>query len=228
VIAAEGDRLAALKDHQKGLMQQLFPRPERSENGVKIPPETTPRLRFPEFQGAGDWEEKPIGAACHLYQPETLSTAELDPNGKFLVYGANGVIGRLDRFNHEDSEVAVTCRGATCGEVLQTLPMSWINGNAMVVRPRNDGLSKAFLFQLLKHDDLQRVVSGSAQPQITRAGFSPMPIKYPKEAEQQRIVDCLSTVDGLIDNSFGKLQKLKTHKAGLMQQLFPSPAEAAA
>jgi type I restriction enzyme S subunit len=51
VIAAEGDRLAALKDHKKGLMQRLFPTKDQ----------TTPRLRFPEFEGAGDWEVKPLG-----------------------------------------------------------------------------------------------------------------------------------------------------------------------
>jgi type I restriction enzyme S subunit len=218
LIAAETEKLAALRDHKKGLMQQLFP----AEG------ETVPRLRFPEFQNAGEWEEKPIGFACHLYQPETLSTSDLVPSGQFPVYGANGIIGRLDRYNHEESEIAVTCRGATCGEVLRTLPKAWINGNAMVVRPRSADLSSEFLFQFLKHDGLQSVVSGSAQPQITRAGFSPFLIKYPKESEQSRIVGCLSTIDGVIVSTSDRLNELKAHKSGLMKQLFPSFTEAAA
>ena len=51
VIAAEGDRLAALKAHKKSLMQQLFP----------TPGQTTPRRRFPEFEGADEWAVKPLG-----------------------------------------------------------------------------------------------------------------------------------------------------------------------
>ena len=101
LIAAEEDRLAALRNYKKGLMQQLFPRPERMENGEKIPAEKTPRFRFPEFAGAGDWEEKPIGKACNLYQPETLSTSALTEGGKFPVYGANGIIGSHSEYNHE-------------------------------------------------------------------------------------------------------------------------------
>lgn len=218
LIDVETDKLAALRDHKTGLMQQLFP-----ADG-----ETTPRLRFPEFRNAGDWKEEPIGSACHLYQPETLSTSDLVPSGQFPVYGANGIIGRLDRYNHEESEIAVTCRGATCGEVLRTLPKAWINGNAMVVRPRSADLSREFLLQFLKYDGLQSVVSGSAQPQITRAGLSPLLIKYPKELEQSRIDGCLSSIDGLIVSSSERLNELKAHKSALMQQLFPSPAEAAA
>jgi type I restriction enzyme, S subunit len=54
VIAAEGDRLAALKEHKKGLMQQLFPRPERSENGVKIPPKPPPASASPNLRVRGN------------------------------------------------------------------------------------------------------------------------------------------------------------------------------
>ena len=43
--------------------------------------------------------------------------------------------------------------------------------------------------------------------------------------EQQRIADCLSSLDDLIAAQTQKLEALKTHKKGLMQQLFPSPEE---
>lgn len=218
LIAAQARRVEALKTHKKGLMQQLFPREG----------ETQPRLRFTEFKRAREWGGDTLGAVCELYQPVTLSSSELSMTGEHLVYGANGVIGTHNEYNHEDSEVAVTCRGATCGEVTITKPNSWITGNAMVVKPRTGKLSKDFIFQYLKSHGLKTVISGSAQPQITRAGFAPLAIFFPEPIEQQRIASCLSSLDALITAETQKLEALKTHKKGLMQQLFPSPEAAEA
>ena len=62
-----------------------------------------------------------------MYQPPTISTKELIPDGDYVVYGANGVIGRYNKFNHEEPQLLVTCRGATCGAVNMSEPFSWIN-----------------------------------------------------------------------------------------------------
>jgi type I restriction enzyme S subunit len=216
LIAAQARKVDALKTHKKGLMQQLFPREG----------ETQPRLRFPEFRDAEVWEENTLGAMCDLYQPVTLSSSALSMSGEHLVYGANGVIGTHNEYNHHESEIAVTCRGATCGEVTITKPRSWITGNAMVVKPRTKKLSKDFIFQYFKNHGLKSVVSGSAQPQITRTGFAPLVIFYPRSDEQDHIASFLSSLDTLIAAETRKLEALKIHKNGLMQQLFPS-AEAA-
>src|SRR5690606_2292582 len=55
-IAAHKDKLAALKDHKKGLQQNLFPDPAASSGG-----ETVPKVRFLEFEGDGAWVEKKLG-----------------------------------------------------------------------------------------------------------------------------------------------------------------------
>jgi len=215
LIGAESQKLDALKAHKKGLMQQLFPREG----------ETLPRLRFPEFQSAPEWETDKLGSVCDLYQPVTLSSAELSMTGEYLVYGANGIIGSHNQYNHEDSEIAVTCRGATCGEVTKTKPKSWITGNAMVVKPKSQSLSKDFIFHYFKNHGLKSVISGSAQPQITRAGFSPLVVSFPKPDEQHRIATCLSSLDELIAAQSDRISALQTHKQGLLQQLFPSSSE---
>ncbi|KAF0185967.1 MAG: type I restriction enzyme S subunit [Hyphomonadaceae bacterium] len=184
-----------------------------------------PKLRFPEFEDSGDWEQIQLGSICELYQPQTLSASQLNLKGSYDVYGANGIIGKHDSFNHEFSEVVVTCRGATCGEVHRTNPKSWITGNAMVVKPKSNSITSNYLFQYFKMDGLKSVVSGSAQPQITRAGFSPFLIWLPKEEEQKEIADCLSSIDELIGAEGQKLYALKRHKKGLMQQLFPAKGQ---
>lgn len=129
-----------------------------------------------------------LGELCEIYQPKTISTRELIENGMHLVYGANGVIGRYDKFNHEFEEVLVTCRGATCGAVNVSVPKSWINGNAMVVRPKSNGLSKDYLAMILRGIDYASVITGTAQPQITRQPLSKISIFVPSVAEQKQIV----------------------------------------
>ena len=80
------------------------------------------------------WQQSTLGEECELYQPQTLAKNELDKSGVYKVYGANGVIGTHSKFNHEDPQLLVTCRGATCGTINISEAKSWINGNAMVVK----------------------------------------------------------------------------------------------
>ena len=86
------------------------------------------------------WQKIFLGEVCNLYQPKTIATSCLDSNGKYLVYGANGVIGKYNEYNHKFPEVLITCRGATCGTINISKPFSWINGNAMVVHPKEENL----------------------------------------------------------------------------------------
>ena len=212
LIASEDRKLDALRQHKQGLMQQLFPQPG----------ETVLRLRFPEFRDSGEWGVEALGSVCELYQPETLPASRLKQGGPYLVYGANGVIGEHDRYNHEDSQIVVTCRGATCGEVNRTQPRSWITGNAMVVKSKDNRISEDFLFHSLKSNGLKSIISGSAQPQITRAGFSPFLLVFPESKdEQQKIADSLGLLDDLIAAEDRKLDALRRHKQGLLQHLFP-------
>ncbi len=183
-----------------------------------------PRLRFLEFGNEPQWETSHLGDICELYQPETIPSSSFTTDGMHLVYGAGGVIGRLDRFNHEHAEVIIGCRGV-CGNASLTEPKSWITGNAMVIRSKSDKLSKPFLFHLLDAADLSPVISGSAQPQITRQGLRRFSISAPAPAEQQKIADCLTSLDEVIAAQGRKVEALKAHRRGLMQQLFPRAGE---
>jgi len=103
------------------------------------------------------------------------------------VFGANGIIGRHDKYNHEQAEVVLTCRGATCGTINMSLPFSWITGNAMVISPFSEEmLTKNFLFNVLKNRDFSDVITGTAQPQITRANLINFKIPLPPRIRRRR------------------------------------------
>jgi type I restriction enzyme, S subunit len=170
------------------------------------------------------WVTKTLAETCEMYQPRTISTKELIPNGTYPVFGANGLIGRYDKFNHEEPQLLVTCRGATCGSVNISEPKSWITGNAMVVRPKNGLIEMRFLEYLFRGGiDISKAITGAAQPQITRTNLEPLKLTYPTcLEEQQRIVS-------ILDEAFAGLASAQAHAARNLQNaraLFESHLQA--
>ena len=170
--------------------------------------------------GGEDWAHSTLGEACEMYQPKTITKKDLSDDGNFPVYGANGLIGRYDQYNHEESEIAVTSRGATCGTVNRIPERSWITGNAMVIRPLREDLSKEYLFLALSGaTNLKATISGSAQPQITRASLKPVALPIPPPHEQNRIVDLVASIEELTATSETTLVSAIQLRAALLEEL---------
>lgn len=172
------------------------------------------------------WEIKKLGEVCEMYQPKTISTKEMVDDGQYPVFGANGIIGKYDKYNHEEPQLLITCRGATCGSVNISEPKSWINGNAMVVRPKDHTIDLKFLEYLFRGGvDLSRTITGAAQPQITRQSLNPIEISYPKSLhEQQRIVSildqCFTAIDKAKANAEQNLKNAKELFESYLQGVF--------
>lgn len=158
------------------------------------------------------WPFVELGEVCEMYQPKTITSKEIKSEGKYKVFGANGIIGYYDKYNHEDSEVLVTCRGATCGTLNLSEPNSWITGNAMVVKPKDDRLDKQFLLYVLKNSDFKLVISGSAQPQITRTSLSSLKIPLPPIEVQKEIVEQIEVKQNAIDHAKAIIQNLERER----------------
>ncbi|WXG20593.1 restriction endonuclease subunit S [Campylobacter concisus] len=168
------------KQFKKALMQNLL----------------TAKIRFPQFKN--EWLIVKLEEVSEIYQPQTISQSELTDSG-FDVYGANGIIGKYGRYNHEFEQVVVTCRGNTCGAVNFTKPKSWITGNAMVINLDNSTKAiKTFIYYLLSNTNFQYLISGSGQPQIT-SNIRYHKIKLPNLDEQQKIAEVLTACDDEIE-----------------------------
>lgn len=127
------------------------------------------------------WEVKGLGEIADLYQPQTLSEKDLIEEGKYLVYGANGIIGKYFKYNHNEPVIAIACRGNSCGTINVTQPLSWITGNAMVVKPKLDYMCIDYIKNTLIISNVEKTISGSAQPQITRTNLAPLSFICPSE-----------------------------------------------
>ena len=166
------------------------------------------------------WVEKSLGETCEMYQPKTIGTKDLVPDGPYPVFGANGVIGRYDKFNHEEPQLLVTCGGATCGSVNISEPNSWITGNAMVVRPKDHALNLHFLeFVFRGGIDISAAITGTAQPQITRTNLSTLLIRFPKSVtEQTRLAEKFET----LTEETQRLARLSERKHAALEALTQS------
>ena len=166
------------------------------------------------------WSSVALHEVCVMYQPKTISGKDLVAGGAYPVYGANGRIGFYDHFNHTDSEVTVTCRGATCGTVNVIPGPSWITGNAMVVRPRNEDILKSYLARALRTIDYSTVITGAAQPQITRAKLEHAVIPLPPITEQRRIAAILHKADEVQTKRRAALEALETLAEAVFIEMF--------
>ena len=139
-------------------------------------------------------EYKKLTEICSPKQWKTISQKDMTQDG-YPVYGANGIIGYYNKYNHEKPTVMVTCRGATCGVINISKPFSWINGNAMSLDNVSNDVIEKYLYYYLKNRGLRDVISGSAQPQITIQNLSKIKVLCPNIEEQQRIVKILDKAE---------------------------------
>jgi type I restriction enzyme S subunit len=131
---------------------------------------------------------------CNPKQWPTISSKQLQGAG-YPVFGANGPIGYFDRFNHPDPTVLVTCRGATCGTINISPPNCYVTGNSMAMDNPDPGLiTKDYLAWVLRLRGMNDVISGSAQPQITRQGLEAVTIPVPSIDAQNYFANELRSI----------------------------------
>ena len=228
LIEAQGRKVEALKAHKKGLMQQLFP-----QEG-----ETQPRRRFPKFLGLRGWKQAKLGNHVEIGSGASPSKFTLSSTGKYALVKVEDlnnctkyqITGR--EFCDEPAgvvpmnSIVFPKRGAAIGlnKIRITAAEILIDTNLMALTPKN-GLATEFLYYCLANVGLSHIADTSTIPQINNKHIIPFDFFLPTPQEQQRIADCLISLDKLIDVQTQKLDAFKTHKTGLMQQLFPAIEE---
>jgi type I restriction enzyme S subunit len=224
LIADETDKLEALKDHKKGLMQQLF----------SAPGETTPRLRFPEFRDAGKWEERALGEIAS-YQNGKAYEPHIVEEGRYIVVNArfistDGVVKKWSNnpllIAEKDDILMVLSdlpNGRALAKCYRVREDNKYAVNQRVVRLTPHAVRSEFLFPVLnRHAYLLGFNDGLNQTHLSKDNVLTCPILLPTHEEEQiAIADCLTSADALVAAQVDRLSALKVHKAGLMQQLFP-------
>ncbi|HEL2110823.1 TPA: restriction endonuclease subunit S [Streptococcus suis] len=165
------------------------------------------------------WGVKQLGELADLYQPQTLSEKDLISNGRYFVYGANGIIGKYNKYNHETPMLAIACRGNSCGVINITQPFSWITGNAMVVKPKFEYICIDYLKYSLLNGNIYKTISGSAQPQITRTNLSPLLLLQADETILSEYADRINSMFSFRIKNFQQNQELTQLRDWLLPML---------
>ncbi len=236
LITLEAQKLDTLKTHKKGLMQQLFP----AEG------ETLPKRRFPEFRDTGEWESKPIAKVCYVLQgygfPEVLQGKS---KGKYpfckvsdvsrAVAENGGLLAEATNYVGDDELLKLKAKlipkGATVfakiGEALRLNRRAYvqnvclIDNNVTGLKAINGVADDYFVYLLSQLIDLNKHCGG-AVPSVNKSTLEGIEVVVPGPDEQKQIADSLASLDDLITAQTRKLTALKTHRKGLMQQLFPA------
>ena len=157
---------------------------------------------------------------ANIYQPQTISQNKLD-NGKYFVFGANGIIGKYSRYNHKQKQITISCRGENSGKVNITPEKCWITGNSMVLNTDNNyNVDKMYLKCVLDSQNLRYLISGSGQHQITRNVILKHKIPLLPISEQKKFRNPFIKLDLKIHLEETKVNKLLDIKKGLMQDMF--------
>ncbi|MDH0344455.1 restriction endonuclease subunit S [Chromobacterium haemolyticum] len=208
-------------------------------------PTLVPKLRFPEFRGAEEWKSIPLNCLA-------IRTKQKNRDEKIdRVLTNSAEFGVVDQRDYFDKDIAT--QGKLEGyfvvelgsyvynpRISSTAPVGPISKNKIgtgvmsplytVFKFKDD--SNDFYEHYFKttgwHTHMRQVSSTGARHDrmaISSDDFMAMPLPAPSFAEQQKIAECLSSVDELIAAQARKVDALKTHKKGLMQQLFPREGE---
>ncbi|MCF6312789.1 MAG: restriction endonuclease subunit S [Verrucomicrobiales bacterium] len=266
LIAAHSSKRAALQDHKKGLLQQLFPKrsenlePERSGDSrrqLSSEKDYVPALRFPEFQNAGAWVETSIqdlidrkyiighldGNHGALYPRAEEFSKEGVPYITANDFGDGRVSFDSCKFLPKERALLfkkgvakngdiLFAHNATVGPVAKlstSLDFVILSTTATYFRCDQTHLRNEFLMSALRSSafvmQYSRVMSQSTRNQVPITAQRKFKLNVPSLPEQQKIADCLGSLDSLITAETEQIESLKTHKKGLMQQLFPNPED---
>jgi len=233
LIETQSQKLELLKAHKKALMQQLFP----ARGGA-------PRLRFPEFRSLGPWKEKTMDDICSINPSKTIRRS--DEQVSFIPMAFVSEEGRIEKSEMRlYSEVSkgytsfvdkdvIVAKITPCFENGKAALVDNLEGGAgygstefHVFRAKEECCPEFLFFQLyrdkIRKEGIMSMVGNAGQRRVPAVFFKSLSFHLATSAEQQKIVNFLTSIDDLISAKTQKLECHKIHKKSLMQQLFPTP-----
>ncbi len=231
LIAAHNDKLDALKDHKKGLMQNLFP-----QEGERVP-----KYRFPEFDNDGKWKKDTLDNVAKFSKGKGISKSDIVENGKLpcIRYGElythyNETINKVKSYTNlnpndlvlsKSNDVIIPASGETQIDIA-TASCVLENGIALggdlnIIRSKINGVFLSYYLNNAKKKEIAQMAQGISVVHLYPSQLKTLSISIPKPNEQQKIASCLTAVDELITAQAEKIEQLQQHKKGLMQGLFP-------
>ena len=185
-----------------------------------------PKLRFPEFNE--EWEKKTLGEVVDIRSGTSpsnytlkqsgsypyLKVEDLNNNNKYQVVSREYTADTIGLI--PEKSIIFPKRGAAIelNKVRLNIDKVAMDSNLMAITPTGD-INAEYLYYLITIIGLYRIADLSTIPQINNKHIIPFEVLIPRLKEQQKIADCLSSLDELIATENEKLDGLKTYKKGV-------------
>jgi type I restriction enzyme S subunit len=205
-----------------------------------------PKLRFPEFREAGEWQIRSLANIADFFKGKGLPKSAITNNGQMtcIHYGElfteyTEIIQTIKSrtnlaenfFMSVENDVLMPTSDVTPNGLAKAACLKLSNiilgGDILVIRTNKEKINGEFLARYIRHQEQKvlQLVSGSTVFHLYASSIEKLTLSFPEKKEQQKIADCFSSLDDLISAQAQKIDALKTHKKGLMQQLFPAEGE---
>ena len=169
------------------------------------------------------WRIIKIKYVGQINSGDTIQSNLIETEGKYPVYGGNGIMGYYNEFNFSHSVLSIGRVGEKCGNVHLISEKCWINDNSLVLDKKNQKIKLFYLFQSIKTRDLNIIRNQNTQPLITGTMVKNETIPFPPIQEQQQIVDYLDTrtkeIDELVSLEQRKMEVLKQYRQSLISEV---------
>lgn len=193
-----------LGQYKKGIMQKLF----------------SQKLRFKDDKGKDfpKWEKKKLGEIAFKNSSNIAANAIEDNFGDYVIYGASGVLKKVDFYREKDEYISIVKDGAGVGRVFLCSEKSSVLGTLDIIKPIGGNLH--YLFYFLQQTNFLKYVTGSTIPHIYFSDYKAEKILYPCIEEQTKIAKFLFAIDEKINGTENQLQQTQQYKKGLLQKMF--------
>lgn len=177
-----------------------------------------PKLRFNEF--SGEWTLSRLeDLFIEFRSGQGIIAADISEDGKYPVFGGNGLRGYSENYTHEGNYFLIGRQGALCGNINRAFGKSYISEHAIACLG-NEESSTDFLAHRLEYLNLNRLSESSAQPGLSVKKLLRLKLIVPTLPEQEKIANFLTAVDTKISNLSEEKSLLEQYKKGAMQQIF--------
>lgn len=204
-----------------------------------------PRLRFPAFRNAEGWTSTTLGLEASFYKGKGISKSEIDPSGSrpCIRYGelytrysevirdvySRTNVDQAELFLSQENDVIIPGSGETKEDIATASCVALagvaLGGDLNVIRTPHNGVFLSYYLNGTLRRKIAKIAQGDTVVHLYPSQLEGVSIAFPQSTEQQKIADCLTSLDEVIAAQGRKVEALKTHKRGLMQQLFPREGE---
>lgn len=240
LITANTQKLETLKSYKKGLMQKIFPAegksvPELRFSGAenwtkfKLIDVADKNIKWSFIGGpfgsnlkSSDYVEDGI----RIIQLQNIGDGQF--NEGYKIFTSKEKADELLANNIYPGDIILSKMGDPVGRacfIPETHSRYVMCSDGIRFAVDEDRHSKYFIYSLINdlkfRSTIENAATGSTRKRIGLAELKNLTMLLPAKKEQQKIADCLSSMDDLINSQSQKIETLKSHKKGLMQRLFP-------